>query len=117
MSKKLTIIKVMGVYGRVTPDDIDKWRDIFANHKMTEEEALATGEVEITHIPRPEEGEDEHYITLVRVGNKSYSPTADDLKAWRDVFEDAQKDPDFKIFTHPDVDISVIKLGDIIAVK
>ena len=117
MGKKLSIIKVMGRHGYVTADDLDKWREIFANHMMTEEEALATGEVQIEHLLQPEEGEDEHYITLVKVGSNSYKPTVEDLEAWRAVFEEAAKDPDYKIFTHPEVDVSVIKIGDIIAVK
>ncbi len=41
-------------------------------------------------------------LTLVKIGGggENYKPTPADLEAWRTVFEDAQYDKDFKIFTH-----------------
>lgn len=41
----------------------------------------------------------------------------EDLEAWRNVFEEAANDPDFKIFTHPNVEIEVIPVGKIVAVE
>ena len=44
-------------------------------------------------------------LTVVKVGNDSYKPSPTDLEAWRQVFEQAQYDKDFKIFTHEAVQI------------
>lgn len=114
MSNKLTIVKVMTNDSHPTPADLERWQKIFAEQSMTEEQASATGEVEITHIPAIE---NEHTITLVKVGDEDYKPTLEDLKVWRDIFEQAAADPDFKIFTHPSVEIDVIKIGKIIEIE
>ena len=39
-------------------------------------------------------------LTLVKIGSVDFKPTFADLEAWRNVFESAQYDKDFKIFTH-----------------
>lgn len=39
-------------------------------------------------------------LTLVKVGSADYKPTPADLETWRNIFEEAQYDKDFKIFTH-----------------
>lgn len=47
-------------------------------------------------------------ITVVKIGGNAegeYRPTPQDLEYWRTVFEEAQYDKDFKIFTHQGVDI------------
>jgi hypothetical protein len=114
MDKKLTIVKVITNDGKPTEADLEKWRQIFAANRMTEEEALATGELEIEHLDIES---DEDYITLVKIGDEDYKPSIKDLEAWRNVFEEAKGDPDFKIFTHQVVEIELIKLGKIIAVE
>src|SRR5271163_3776100 len=104
MSNKITIIKVLPRdAASPSPEDLERWREIFRQNLMTPEQAAATGEVEITTLPEEQDGE--CYLTLVKVGGDDYRPTMEDLEAWRKVFEEAQKDPDFKIFTHPNIDI------------
>lgn len=49
--------------------------------------------------------------TVVKIGSADYKPTFADLEAWRSVFEDAQYDKDFKIFTHEGVDIQRVGWG------
>ncbi len=46
-------------------------------------------------------------LTLVKIGGagENYKPTPVDLEAWRQVFEEAQYDKDFKIFTHDAVTV------------
>lgn len=47
-------------------------------------------------------------LTLVKIGSEGQDglhPTHADLDAWREVFEMAQYDKDFKIFTHPGVTV------------
>lgn len=47
-------------------------------------------------------------LTLVKVGGEgadALHPTFADLEAWKQVFEEAQYDKDFKIFTHPGVTV------------
>lgn len=42
-------------------------------------------------------------ITLIKLGGNEYKPTQSDLDAFRQTFEEAQYDKDFKIVTHNDV--------------
>lgn len=44
-------------------------------------------------------------LTLVKIGGEDYKPSPADLDAWRQVFEEAQNDKDFKIFTHDKVSV------------
>ena len=44
-------------------------------------------------------------LTLVKVGSADFKPTFADLEAWRNVFEEAQYDKDFKVFTHEGVTV------------
>jgi len=53
-------------------------------------------------------------LTLVKVGSDSpdgLHPTFADLEAWRNVFEEAQYDKDFKIFTHSGVAVERVGYG------
>jgi hypothetical protein len=50
-------------------------------------------------------------LLIVKVGDCNYKPTAQDLEKWREVFEQAKGDPDFKIFTHPDVSVTQLEIG------
>lgn len=50
-------------------------------------------------------------LTIVKIGSADYKPTFADLEAWRSVFEDAQYDKDFKIFTHEGVDVTRVGYG------
>ena len=52
-------------------------------------------------------------LTLVKVGggDGGYKPTFADLESWREIFESAQYDKDFKIFTHEGVTVERIGHG------
>jgi hypothetical protein len=50
-------------------------------------------------------------LTVVKIGSADYKPTFADLEAWRSVFEEAQYDKDFKIFTHEGVDVTRVGYG------
>ena len=50
-------------------------------------------------------------LTVVKIGSADYKPTFADLEAWRTVFEEAQYDKDFKIFTHEGVDVTRVGYG------
>ena len=50
-------------------------------------------------------------LTIVKIGSADYKPTFADLEAWRNTFEEAQYDKDFKIFTHEGVDVSRVGYG------
>ncbi len=47
-------------------------------------------------------------LTLIKVGSENYKPTPADLEYWRELFENAQYDKDFKIFTHEAVTVERI---------
>jgi hypothetical protein len=111
--RKLTIIKVLPINGGVNSEDLERWREIFRKNEMTIAQAEATGEVAIEYVST----DIEKSIMLVRLGGPDYQPSTQDLEAFRDIFEQASKDPDFKIFTHRDVSIDVIKIDDIVAVE
>lgn len=121
-NRKLTIVKVLPKNGTISQKDLDTWHEIFRNNHVSgldksvvEAAAQATGEVEIQHIPTESNGK--HFLTLVRVGGDKYTPTHEELEEWRQVFEEASKDPDFTIFTHKDVEIEVIEIGKVVAVE
>lgn len=116
VKRKLTVIKVLGHDQPVTHKDLEKWHKIFADKRMSLQRAVATGEVFAEMVPVRQPDSEENYMTFVRVGDEKHMPTIGELEDWRKVFADAQSDPDFIIFTYPFVDISVIKLGDVIAV-
>jgi hypothetical protein len=44
-------------------------------------------------------------------------PTMEDLETWRDIFSQAAKDPDFKIFTHKDVHVEVLEISKVVTVE
>lgn len=44
-------------------------------------------------------------LTLVKIGGPDFKPQPVDLEQWRDVFAQAQADPDFKIFCHDAVTV------------
>jgi hypothetical protein len=50
-------------------------------------------------------------LTIVKIGSADYKPTFADIEAWRSVFEEAQYDKDFKIFTHEGVDVVRVGYG------
>lgn len=50
-------------------------------------------------------------LTLVKVGSADYKPQPADLEGWREIFEQAQYDKDFKIFTHEAVTVEKIGSG------
>src|SRR6185436_9819403 len=53
-------------------------------------------------------------LTLVKIGTDGHEglhPTFADIEAWRNIFEEAQYDKDFKIFTHAGVAVERIGYG------
>ena len=114
-NRKLTIVKILPKDGTISQEDLDRWHEIFRNNLMTVEDAVKTGEVEVQNLPVAKNND--RYLTIVRVGSDEYSPTIEDLENWRDIFSQASKDPDFKIFTHKDVHVEVIEIGKVLAVE
>jgi len=47
-------------------------------------------------------------LTLIKIGSEGFRPSPTDLEAYRQVWEEAQYDKDFKIFTHNDVTVERI---------
>lgn len=117
MANKLTIVKVLphGEDCSPTQEDLERWHKLFQEKKVTLEEAAQAGDIEYEVLPEKEEGE--YYLTVVKIGGENYMPTFEDLEQWRKVFEEAKDDPDFKIFTHPEVEVNVINVGKIIATE
>jgi hypothetical protein len=56
--------------------------------------------VDIEEAPKTLKSAELNPITVVKVGDPDFRPSAEDLEAWRNTFEAARNDPNFKIFTH-----------------
>tara|TARA_R110000868_G_scaffold99024_1_gene272596 strand:- start:24920 stop:26683 length:1764 start_codon:yes stop_codon:yes gene_type:complete len=50
-------------------------------------------------------------LSIIKIGSADFKPTFADLEAWRNVFESAQYDKDFKIFTHEGVSVERVGFG------
>jgi len=50
-------------------------------------------------------------MTIIKIGNADYKPTFADIEAYRSVFENAQNDKDFKVFTHEGVTVEKVGSG------
>jgi hypothetical protein len=50
-------------------------------------------------------------LTLVKIGSAEFKPSVADIEAFRDIFETAQYDRDFKLFTHDGVTVEKIGSG------
>lgn len=114
MSKKLTIIKILPRGTKIGLEDVERWRKLFNEQSEEWQKAVDSGEASVETL---DVSEDDHNIMVVKIGYEGYHPTLEDLEAWRDLFEEAKNDPDFKIFTSPEVEISTINVGKIIDVE
>jgi hypothetical protein len=50
-------------------------------------------------------------LTLIKIGNQDFRPTPVDLESWRNVFESAASNKDFRIFTHDAVSVERVGYG------
>jgi hypothetical protein len=110
--RKLTIVKIGNCNYKPSPLDLERWSSVFEG-KFSRKEMLETYphlkdfplSVEITEVD-----ESDRDILLVRVGDDNYKPTPEELEHWKEIFEEAAQDPDFKIFTHSSIDVKRYKL-------
>jgi hypothetical protein len=111
----VTIIKVGDQNYRPTADDLEHWRQIFTGETSREEMFKKFPHMKDAPIEVIENAFDSdpdyHSVTIVKVGSENFQPTAADLEAWRNIFEEAAYDKDFKIFTHSNVEVEQIKFG------
>jgi len=117
MKKRITIIKICDKDYLITKEDIEHWKAVFGNRKIDNPDkynVMSDGQILVENV---EINDEEHTVTFVKVGSLDYYPTASELENWRDLFEEAMHDPDFKIFTHPWVEIKQIKIDEIVAVE
>jgi hypothetical protein len=116
VEKPLTIIKVLPKNNKPTSqEDLYRWREIFAkNDSSTIKNAQLNCEIEVQHLPRDLS---ENQIMFVKVGSDKLPTNKEELEEWQKVFEEAKNDPDFMIFTHPDVEVEIVKIGNIVAVE
>lgn len=114
MNDKLTLVKIGGENHQPSPGDLEKWRDILEKAKTDPDFQLIVSRAESDKEISIEEidvSEDPDYVTLVKVNTDSNWVSKKDLEAWREIFEEAQKDPDFTIFTHSGVSVERVKVG------
>lgn len=50
-------------------------------------------------------------LTLVKIGSAEFKPSPEDIAAYRDIWEAAEADRNFKVFTHQDVTVEKIGSG------
>lgn len=114
INKSLTIIKIGDHNYTPSPEDLEKWRSVFAG-ELSKEEMLEKFP-HLKEVPIEQTKYDTNLdstsnkLMLVRVGDEKYQPTKEDLESWREIFEQAAYDPDFKIFTHSKVEIDIIDI-------
>lgn len=115
MNNKLTLIKVGRDNEIPTPEDLEKWRDIFdkakddPDFKIIYSKALSSKDLSIEEIDLTE---DPNYITLVKVNiDNEWGINKEDLQAWKEIFQDARKDTNFVIFTHSNVSVERVEVG------
>lgn len=111
--RKITIVKVLSSDQSVSQEELIRYKEEVASNPDFLEEAAKNKEIEYQTFGQDIEGT----LTLVKVGDENYPPSVEELNVWRDLFDQAKKDPDFTIFTHQHVNIEVINLGKIISVK
>lgn len=92
------------------PEDLKYWNKRFSEDEPSQKELDHAGII-IEEIDMSAE-QDASYLTMVKVGSQSYHPSPADLEEWRQVFENAKGNPDFKIFTHDAVEIQRVKLEE-----
>lgn len=110
MKKKITLVRV-GVGKEDTyipsPADLEYWRACFVGHpKNIDPQKMQEHGVKVESFEVEEDS-----LICVKVGGNGYTPSKKDLEEWRQVFEEAQGDPDFKIFTHAGVEIKRLKIN------
>lgn len=105
----LTIIKVGDENYKPSSQDLERWRDIFAENISLEDHPNMKRMPITTEVLEMEP--DYHRVLLVRVGDESCKPSQQDLEAYREMFEIAADDKDFKIFTHSAIQIESIRFG------
>lgn len=105
-NKKITLIKINNPDYKPSVEDLNYLKECFENDTMSKA-TLKFGSVSVEkHFTNND------HVTLVKLGGDSYIPSASDLETWRQIFEEAKNDPDFKIFTHSEVNIEQIKVGN-----
>lgn len=102
---QITLIKITQPNYLPSPEDLEYLKTCYETGKMSDA-VLKFGSVSIE-----KQFINSDYVTLVKVGGDDYKPSARDLDVWRQIFEEAKNDKDFKIFTHYAVNIEQIKLG------
>lgn len=103
-------LKLVKLPGHPEAEDLEYWNKQFSEREPSQEE-LQQHNITIEEIDWGEEP-DQSVLTLIKVGSETYKPSVADLEEWRQVFENAQGDPDFKIFTHDAVEIQRVEMSE-----
>jgi hypothetical protein len=109
MNNPLTIIKIGDDSCRPSPQDLERWRSIFASEASLDDYPYMKNQPISAEVFDADPGYNR--VLLVKVGDETYNPTKTDLEAYREVFEAAANDKDSKIFTHSSINIEEIKFS------
>lgn len=112
MKKKITLVRV-GVGKEDTfipsPMDLEYWRACFEHTKNIDPQKMQEQGVNIQTFEL-----EENFVLCVKLGGVNgvpLNPSKEDLEDWKQIFEEAQGDPDFKIFTCSNVELKQIPIG------
>ena len=115
MKNPITIIKIGDQHYKPTSADLDNWRKVFEGELSEAEMSKKYPHMVSQPIEKKEFdiGMNANYnrVLIVSIGDE-FTPTADNIEYWRDMFVMAVKDKDFKIFTSSKIEIRELKIGN-----
>ena len=119
MSKKITIVKIIGKdEWSLTQEDVERWTNLCNKYSVDEVLSIGKASGEIKEVKELDlDPKNEHSLTLVKVGSHSYRPSASDLEWWRKLFEEAIELEKSLVFVPNDIDVEVINIDKIISVE
>jgi len=108
---KLTLVKI-GKEDDPTPsvEDLETWKNIFNKAKDDPDFLLKLKPNKDICLEELEFDENDGCITLVKLGNKDYIPTIEDIECYRKLFQECSKDHNCIIFTRCPVEVKRFKI-------
>lgn len=102
MTTKLTVIKVMGSPSEEYMHSLR--RRVEDEEDVSKDPNIKIETIEFTNsVP---------HMTLIKLGSDKFTPGRREFNDFKEVFEHAKDDPDFKVITHDWVQVETVPVGD-----
>lgn len=110
--QKLTMVKVVDEGFHPTGEDVQRWNDLMAQDNRQElNELFNDGKLEYFTVSRESV---KKQLMLVKIGEGA---TTQELEQWRDIFNRINNNPCSTVLYTGTIDISIIDIGNIVAVE